>query len=211
MENLQWFEWNPFLFKKLTPMINKGWTFVDIGANHGEFTDFFKEFSYKRIYSFELNPITAEVLKNKYKEFPCITVENYAVCDKNGVVDFYDGGKTKSDTCYNILGHNMDFETTEKIGHIKSIRLDTYFGNTKIDLIKIDVEGAELLVLEGLKSLIKNIGLLLIECHLDKDWETLRGILLNDLKLQCINFYDNSIISDSSPRPYQCLCKHIGY
>lgn len=208
-EKLLWNQWNPFMFKKLTPIIKDGWIFADIGANKGEFTDFFKTFNYKRIYSFELNPVTADVLKRKYLNDPKIIIENYAVCDKDGEMNFYDGGVGAEDTCHNIIGHNMRFEKTKKLGTVKSTRMDSYFKNIKIDLMKIDVEGSELAVLEGLKNIIDNIGIILIECHLDQEWDRLRNILIHDLKLKCTNFYDDTEITDESLRPYQCLCKKL--
>lgn len=203
--SLEWYEWNPFMFEKLSLLIKDDWVFADIGANLGEFTDFFKKFKYKEIYAFELNPVTAGILKNKHNQ-PNIIVENYAVCDKDGIVPFFNGGNPADDKTYNIIGFNMNLINTEKTGEVQSIRLDTYFKDKKIDLMKIDVEGAELMVLEGLKGIINNIKYILIECHLDSDWELLRNILLNNF--YCTNFYNNEIITNTSPRPYQCFCKN---
>jgi FkbM family methyltransferase len=204
--DLAWYEWNTFMCKKLSSIIKDDWTFVDVGANHGEFVDFFRTLKYKKIYAFELNPRTASILKAKYGGTDII-VENYAVCDTDGVVPFFDGGAKSDDTCYNIIGHNMNFEKANSVGSVPSIRLDTYFKDEKIDLIKIDVEGAELQVMEGLRSIINNISFMLLECHLDHEWDRLRGILLDDFNLSCINFYDDSIITKNSHKPYQCLCK----
>src|SRR5699024_7528004 len=54
---------------------------------------------------------------------------------------------------------------------IESIRLDDFVSQTKIkpNFIKIDVEGAELLVLNGMKTLLEQDNLiLLLEVHVDK-------------------------------------------
>jgi len=78
-----------------------------------------------------------------------------------------------------------------------------------INLIKIDVEGAELLVLKGMYKTIDKVEFLLVECHLDEDWDTIRNILLNDFKLSCENYLENTEITMDSKRPYQCFCKKI--
>lgn len=200
---LEWYEWNPFMFKKLAPIISDNWVFADVGANKGEFTDFFKATPYKKIYAFELNPPTAAFLKDKYSREPNIIVENYAVCDADSSVPYFNGA---ADTCINIIGHDMDFKNMAKIGDIKSIRLDSYFKNEKINLMKIDVEGAEIKVLQGLEGAINNIDHILLECHIDRDWPQLRD-LLNKYNFHCINFYDDTPITESSPRPYQCFCR----
>jgi FkbM family methyltransferase len=207
MRKLEWYEWNPFMFNKLSPIIRDKWTFADIGANHGEFTDFFKTTGYEKIYAFELNPGVANLLKEKYNGIPNIIIENYAVCNKNGTVPFFNGGKDAGDTCYNIIGHNMHFENTDNIGTVPSIRLDTYFKEIRINLMKIDVEGAEISVLEGLKSISSNVDYILLECHVDSEWDRLRCLLLDEFNLHCINFYDDSVITKDSSRPYQCFCE----
>jgi len=203
MPNLEWYQWNPFMFQKLNDIIKDGWIFADVGSNHGEFIDFFRTFRYNDIYAFELNPVTAEKLKIRYKEHSHIIIENYAVCDKDGEIDFYDGGEKTDDACHNILGHNMQFENTKKLGTVKSIKLDSYFNEIKINMMKIDVEGAELRVLKGMQNSIKNIDYILIECHLDKDWPEIREILLS-AGFSCTNFYDDTPITESH-RPYQCF------
>lgn len=203
MSNLEWYEWNSFLCNKLSPIISDNWVFADVGANKGEFTDFFKTTPYKKIFAFELNPPTATFLKNKYSKEPNIIIENCAVCDVDSSVPYFNGA---ADTCFNIIGHDMNLKNMEKVGEIKSIRLDSYFKNEKINLMKIDVEGAEIKVLQGLEGVIHNIDHILLECHIDMDWPQLRG-LLNNYGFQCVNFYDDSPITEDSPRPYQCFCR----
>jgi len=200
---LEWFEWNPFMFEKLTPLIGENWIFADVGANLGEFTDFFKKFKYSKIYAFELCPETASLLEKKYKNEPNIVVENCAVCDLDGEVPYYEG---TSHTCHNILGHDTSFKQNRLLGKMKAKKLDSILNDRHVDLMKIDVEGAELLVLNGMKGIMRNIDNILIECHLDRDWPEIKNLLL-DSGLSCVNFYDGTVITRESPRPYQCFCR----
>ena len=56
-------------FEILTPIIKEGDILVDIGANYGDYTDFFKRClnGTGKIYSVELHPDTFKFLHNKLK------------------------------------------------------------------------------------------------------------------------------------------------
>ena len=96
-----------------------------------------------------------------------------------------------------------------RIGSIQSIKLDTLLHNeNSIDLVKIDVEGAEIKVLEGLSKIHNRINHLLIECHFDKDWGRIKDLLLNEYNFLCYDLSDkNNIDITTDKRAYQCLCK----
>jgi hypothetical protein len=102
----------------------------------------------------------------------------------------------------------MDYKPNSSLGTFKSIRLDTLLNDeTEIDLIKIDVEGAEYLVLEGISGIINKTKHILVECHLDEDWEKIRKKLIDEYKLNCTNVISGEIITPYSNRAYQCFCK----
>ena len=102
----------------------------------------------------------------------------------------------------------MNFKSNTPLGLIESKRLDSIFKEYKIiDFLKVDVEGDELMVLNGLSGIFNKINYILIECHLDEDWNNIRKILLNDYKYDCINVISSEIINESSKRAYQCFCK----
>lgn len=198
-------DWNKFIFDKLKDVIQENWLIVDIGAHHGTYTDFFRDKlnNTGKIIAFELHPNNYDVLKNNFNQYSNIILENQAISDQNGDIDYYDG---VSDYEFNIIGINTNYVKTNKIGTIPTVNLNTYFKNIKIDFIKMDIEGAELLALKGMSEMYANVNHMLIECHLDNDWPEIRDILLNQFNFQCINLYSNEIINNESPRPYQCLC-----
>jgi hypothetical protein len=81
-------------------------------------------------------------------------------------------------------------------------------------LIKIDVEGAELMVLEGLEKIINKVDYILVECHLNKDWDLIKNLLINKYKLTCFNNsaddIENREITITTPKmAYQCFCKNV--
>jgi len=163
----------------LRQFINENDVLVDVGANNGTYTEFFK---YQlngtgKIYSLELHPKTFLNLKNKFSNDLNVVCFNVAVSNEDGECTYFSG---KDSFTHNIIGHDMDYKPNSSLGTIKSIRLDTLLNDeTEIDLIKIDVEGAEYLVLEGISGIINKTKHILVECHLDEDWEKIRKKLIS--------------------------------
>lgn len=195
----------------LNNIITEGSVLVDVGSNNGEYTDFFKKKlnGSGKIYSIELFPQTCEHLRQKYSNDSNVVVVNCAVSDVDGFIPYYMGNHH---CLHNILGHDVNFRETKISGEINSTRLDTLLKNEeRITLIKIDVEGAELLVLKGCEKIIDRTDYILVECHLSKDWDEIKSILLKKYNLECYNntadFEGTQIIREDSNMAYQCFCK----
>jgi FkbM family methyltransferase len=196
-------------FEFIKEYINKNDILVDVGANEGDYTNFFKDIlnDTGKIYSIELVPSIYNSLFNRFKNNDNITILNNAVSDIDDVIVYYKG---ETEFTNNIIGHDMNFKSNPSAGEIESIRLDTLLSeHDEIKLIKIDVEGAEFLVLNGMKNIINKIKYVLVECHLDKDWDNIRNLLLNEYGFSCVNVTTGEIITMDSKRPYQCFCKKI--
>lgn len=190
---------------KIKDLISESDVLVDIGANKGDYTDFFINTTGNKakIYSVELHPTTFSDLLNRFSGNKNVILCNNAVCDKNELVDFYSGRDSYTN---NIIGHDMNFKSNDKIGQIQGVTIDELLKNEdKIKLIKIDVEGAELLVLKGMINTFNKLDYLLIECHLDEHWGDIKPILLNNFN--CENAITGEEINKKSNREYQCLCK----
>lgn len=85
------------------------------------------------------------------------------------------------------------------------VRLDTYFKDNKsIDLVKMDIEGAEVLALQGAKNILRNnddIKLLVCTYHKESDEEKVREILCN-YDISSSNGYMVFIYDDNLKEPY---------
>ena len=193
------------VIEKIDSLINENDVVVDVGSNYGDYTEFFtkKLNGTGKIYSVELHPYTFSQLKNKFLNNENVKLYNNAICDRNELIDYYEG----NDSCTNnIIGHDMNFKSNNLIGQIEGITLDKLLKNEdKIRLIKIDVEGSEKLVLGGMINTFSKIDYMLIECHLDKDWDEIKLILLE--YFTCKNVINEEEITHNSKRQYQCLCK----
>ena len=194
-------------FEILSEIIEESDVLVDVGSNYGDYTEFFKTKlgGTGHIYSIELHPETYQHIESKFKNDQNIKTFNYAICDVDGEVEYFKG---KDAWTNNIIGHDMSFTKNQSLGKIQGITLDTLLKDEKkIKLIKIDVEGAEKLVLKGMKTIINNVDNILIECHLDEDWGEIKEYLIGDLNLRCTNINSGEEVTNNSNRVYQCLCK----
>ena len=156
--------------------------FIDVGSHKGLYTDLFlKSYNIKKVLMFEPQKKIFNFIKKKYIRNKKIKIYNFAASNKNNFqnlqLNHHDLTTTLSkfneDNLYlkiKALLFGVKKMTHQKI-RIKTIKLDDVIKKNKIykiDLLKIDTEGHELEVLEGLRKKIKNIKFILIEFHFDK-------------------------------------------
>lgn len=137
----------------LVQLLKPGSCFVDVGANIGYFTLLAGGLLEPdgRIYAFEPFPQAYHWLEHNLQQnqLSCVSIQNTAVSDS-------DGGKTlflPSDGAWTNASLIAEFTEHSDSLAIKAIRLETFLAvqsNPHVDLIKIDVEGAELQVLAGM-------------------------------------------------------------
>jgi FkbM family methyltransferase len=191
--------------------------YCDVGACNGVITSFFKVMAGDNgfVYSFELNKYNYENIKHLNSN-NCI-VENLAISDKSGTVDIYSDSYNPGNHISNIIGHDTAYRKMNVIGSINSISLDEYFNDKDIDVIKIDVEGAELKVIQGAINTLKKCKYAIIECHFKSDWEQIFNILksnnlnfknlVDDVPIYYGDTIPKSGISDNG-MPYQIYLKN---
>lgn len=145
--------------------------FVDIGAHLGYFTLFASKIIPEgQIISFELDKINFYLLKKNIELNNCKNVEifNNAVTDKPGKIEYKrDSDQPMPNLNILVTTSNNSFD---KMISVDSVVLDDFFKNrtVKPNIIKIDVEGAEMNVLKGMKNLIKSYKPnLFLEIHPD--------------------------------------------
>jgi|APSaa5957512535_1039671.scaffolds.fasta_scaffold00338_25 FkbM family methyltransferase len=146
-------EYETELMKKY---IKKGDIVIDVGANIGYFTLIYSQLvgKYGKVYAFEPEPKNFAILKknveiNKYEN---IILEEKAVSDTNEKIKLYVSDHMANHKIYQVDSSAKNFL------EINAINLNDYLENLgidkKINFIKIDVEGAEFHVFNGIKSLL---------------------------------------------------------
>jgi FkbM family methyltransferase len=134
--------------------------------------EFYKTFPRAKIYAFECNPNTLELCKKNIEPYTeRITLIEGAVCDYDGDISFYPIDKDKTVTTWpdGNPGASSLFKSSGKYPIEKYVqyeiktnchRLDTVmekYNIPKVDIIWMDLQGAELLALKGLGTHIDNV------------------------------------------------------
>lgn len=149
----------PYTTDLMKSIIKDGDTFLDVGAHLGYYTLLAAGLvgDDGRVIAFEAEPGNFDVLRqnvdaNHYRN---VTLVNKAASNSNGTC-------TLSVKPNHSGGHSLvlaDRDSPEI--NIETTRIDDWLltnGHAQIDVIKIDVEGAEPFVLEGLANSIRNSG-----------------------------------------------------
>lgn len=166
---------NGYLFRTNTsnPFI------IDCGSNIGMSVLFFNLiFPDCRILAFEPDEFTFHILEKNVKQnnLEDVVLQNMALSDHDGVVDFYYDQEHPSRLQMSTLENRMPKQKKE----VKSTRLSNFI-QEEVDFLKLDIEGTEIAVIQDLKeeNKIRLINQMVIEYHhhIDKDKDSLSKIL----------------------------------
>tara|TARA_B100000579_G_C22573864_1_gene730211 strand:- start:125 stop:763 length:639 start_codon:yes stop_codon:yes gene_type:complete len=187
--------------------INSDSIVLDIGANIGNVTDFiFKKYNCN-IFSYEPNITCYDYMKKRFANNKKIRIYNYAISNFSGVgsLYFHRFSRGTNDEKYiesATLRSDKDSIDINKNIKVKIVNIKEILNEHKnIDLIKIDIEGAEYQIMP---ELIKNrhlIKMVICELHGDPegkklDNETKNKKFMNEYfelvkKLKDNNLYNN--------------------
>ena len=137
------------VLSNLSAILRNGDTFVDIGANVGLFSVYLSRYKNIlmdfRIYAFEAHPDTYSRLRENALRHNFIS-QNLAISDQKSCLKFVDGAVSH---VFTTLENATHYNIMDEIIEVDCQRLDQLdiYGNSLI--LKIDVEGQELNVLEG--------------------------------------------------------------
>jgi len=148
----------PFETNLVKKAVRKGSVVLDIGANIGYYTLIFAKLvgEQGKVFAFEPEPFNFKLLKKNVEinNYQNVILQNSAVSNNNGKTKLY-LSQEQSGTHRIFPSHICSNNYVE----VEMVRLDDYFKKNvlaeKISFIKIDVEGAELGVLKGMKSLLE--------------------------------------------------------
>lgn len=184
-------------------LLKPGDIMIDLGANIGYYTIFAANLvgTTGEIHAFEPIPSTfARLATNtQLNNLQNVRLNQCAASDQHGTVDMYDfPGNSGS----NSFGKHPEATTSFSV---PTIRLDDYVkehGLKKITLIKMDIEGAEVLALRGMHDVIMEYRpqfLIEVNSHCLSQL----GFSVNDL-VHTIQDYGYSIIDIKTQQPFVC-------
>jgi FkbM family methyltransferase len=140
--------------------VKPGTNVLDVGGDIGYYSRIFSELVKEsgRVYVFEPHPEAFSILlknisNSKYKNiFPV----KMAISDKKGKMDFFEMEGFGKHSLYDVSKYDSKTIIKKKLT-AEVTTLDEFLekeGNPKIDFLKIDVEGGEVGVLNGMKNTI---------------------------------------------------------
>lgn len=139
----------PYLYGK------KDLTILDLGSNIGLFSMFASRFA-KQIYAFEPTKETFDIGKKNIEENGITNVKLYqkAIMKDDGKVTFWHADNTTMNSTMEIVTSKNADQVNKIKEEVDAVRLDTLVkeeGITRIDFMKMDIEGSECEVI-GSKS-----------------------------------------------------------
>ena len=159
---------------------NKCPVIFDIGAHYGESVQYFKKlFPESIIYSFEPDPESFDVLSSKHIDG--VSYYNQAISDFDGCATFYRNKISHTNSLFKVNLNSKDSIgiTSAKINNdkqylsgfnseykVSATMLDSFTKKhciEKVDLLKIDVQGAECHVLRGGQNSLKTTRAIVLE------------------------------------------------
>ena len=147
--------YEPPVLQTIIKVVQAGWTAIDAGAYIGYYTLLLaKQVGPSgRVIAFEPLPENFRVLSENIElnRLQNVIAENKAVTDQSGVATLYRGYEGPFSLTSSIVA-----ASGEGI-EVQAVSLDEYLNNyrERVAFVKIDVEGAESQVLDGMKRILK--------------------------------------------------------
>ncbi|MBA2661998.1 MAG: FkbM family methyltransferase [Bradymonadaceae bacterium] len=141
----------------LAHMLESDHSFIDVGANHGEFTVFAaKRLPRGRVVAFEptsrlFERLTANVAHNAFEN---VVLKQQGLSAEAGIATIYSSTHKYADGTFNS-GLPSLFPEANRANVVETIELTTLdqaveeVGLSRLDIIKMDIEGAEMAALQG--------------------------------------------------------------
>jgi FkbM family methyltransferase len=135
---------------------------IDAGANIGVASIYFAtKFPKAKIVAIEPEPGNFTLLEKNTKPYPNITAIRAALWNETGEVSLFDPGR-------GAWAFQTRTEGAMPTGRVPAVTMDDLlrkFGMESVDILKMDIEGAEKEVFEKSSAWIGKVGVIMIELH----------------------------------------------
>jgi len=169
-------------------------TILDIGANIGLASLFFhRRYPQSRIVAFEPDSELFKLLRENLNGLERIETRRAAISDTDGEVTFFRSG----DDAGSILANSKNRYPEESVPCRKLSTILKEFD--RIDLLKLDIEGAEALAIIEASSLLHCVDRLFVEFHSFYDRPQRLSELLSVLEANCFRYFLQSESIQRSP------------
>jgi len=151
-------------------------TFMEIGSKDGHDAAFLADalsLKSKNVYILEAHPAFYKMIM---KTYPHYKVFNMAAWNETTQIEF-NAARNRDDGRSSLLSRNIYNSPAFIKTMVNASRLDDFLireNIAKVDVMKIDVEGAAFEVLKGLGSALEEVKLIQVETELKKVWKDQR-------------------------------------
>ena len=166
-----WYLDSFLLLKKLC--ISPNPVILDIGACDGSSVQDFKRlFPDSSIYSFEPYSTSFNNLKNISKGYNNVKIFQVALSNYDGLMDFYVNKSKATNSLFKAKLTSSfidDHSVFEECIKVPAMTLDFFVMENmieKIDILKLDVQGGELMVFEGAQETLRSKKVKLVYCEI---------------------------------------------
>lgn len=171
-ETVAWFKGN----------IRAGMVVLDIGAHCGYYTRLFANLvgPKGRVVALEPHPLTFQYLKQNVERLPNVVLRNVAAGERSGTARIYDGFVDSGSATLAVSAAKREFERTMLTGElnkraraglpvvaheVRVARVDELVrdcGVERVDVVKMDIEGAEVYALRGMAETLRSNSCVLV-------------------------------------------------
>lgn len=159
---------DPFLLRMAAEQVRPGMTVWDVGANVGlfAFAAAFAAGPSGRVLAVEADGWLAELVGRSAREAPAsyapVEVRAVAVSDVPGMVSFCIAERGRAGNHLEAVPGSTQTGGTREVRQVPAVTLDSLLDGSIPQIVKIDVEGAELLCLRGAGRLLREVRPVLI-------------------------------------------------
>jgi FkbM family methyltransferase len=166
----------------------KGEIFINIGAEYGHYSLMLSK-NFKKVLAFELSPKAFPHLVNNIRisKAKNILALKCALSDKDGISSFYIATKRGYDSL--IRRNGIKIKEVVKVRAFTLATIFKAFHLSKADLVKVDVEGAEYMVLKGAEPVVEKIKSWIVEIHdISIEREVIKYFLSHDYRVVKLDY-----------------------
>ena len=211
--------YEPGVAAALSRLVRPGDSCVDAGAHYGYFTLLLARLCGPdgHVYSFEAEAGNAALLRENVRAndlLSRVTVEQAAVAALEGQVELHPASLASEEwTLMKTFAHrDARPMVSGRPERTRAVRLDQYLASApRIDVIKMDIEGAEAEVIPAISAFLeRRRPALVLEFHREVGWPAIPALLASGYELEALDGAKLSRPRSPDDVPYQLVARPGG-
>ena len=151
---------------------------IHVGAHEGKEYEKYRKLGVKRVLFIEANPIVYQRLEEKFAEIEGVKTVNCAISNRKGTAKLHITSMDQSSSLLPLKLHRAVYPNIEETCQVtvKSTTLDSLVADIGLcsedfNILNLDIQGAELMALQGAVKTLKHIDAVNTEVNFDELYE----------------------------------------